>query len=239
MLNRAIKAVFRAFGLMVQRYNPNTSEQALIKYLIDRYKIDLIVDVGANIGQFANALRNMRYVNQIVSFEPISQCFDELCFSMKNDSNFEAQQLAIGDYDGQSTINVSKNLVSSSLLKVNDEVASFADQLSSEKTEVVEVRKLDTVFKGLQTENVYLKIDVQGFEKEVIEGGTNFLKQVKIVQVETALTSLYKNGSRLKDILELLIDCDFLPYNFTKGAADTEIGRLYELDMFFVKKGDE
>src|SRR6185312_8827200 len=81
----------------------------------------VVLDVGANAGQFAHEIREMGYTGRIVSFEPLGAAFGSLQKHARTDENHVCMQVALGDRDGITQINVSENLFSSSLLEVNGE----------------------------------------------------------------------------------------------------------------------
>jgi FkbM family methyltransferase len=87
---------------------------------IDSLSIDAVLDVGANVGQFAALLRSAGFSGRIVSFEPLPEAFDALSWRASRDSYWEARQIAVGEPDGTPTIHVSRNSYSSSLLAVNE-----------------------------------------------------------------------------------------------------------------------
>lgn len=85
--------------------------------LLRRHNINLVFDIGANVGQYGQRLREMGYAGQIVSFEPQPDAFQGVKSKADGDPNWTAVDCAIGDYSGEAQINVSQNSYSSSILE--------------------------------------------------------------------------------------------------------------------------
>ncbi len=88
--------------------------------------ITTVLDVGANVGQFAELLRLMGYRGKIISFEPLRAAYQELAAKAAADGNWEAHNFALGMQCGHATINVSNYSVLSSLLPLTAAGARFA-----------------------------------------------------------------------------------------------------------------
>src|SRR6516162_3730174 len=101
------------FGLtrLVPRF-VNPGDLAVFAHLLglrrwlDRARIDLVIDVGANVGQFALALRYIGYRGEILSFEPIPDAYAALARRMRGDERWHGRPIAIGDRVGEDTFNI-------------------------------------------------------------------------------------------------------------------------------------
>jgi len=119
LIKKTIKKLFRKLGFDLIRYNPASSYNARILKFFSICKIDTVLDIGANIGQFAMGLRDSGYNGRIISFEPLSEAYSHLSINSKNDSKWIiAPRMAIGNGEGKKTINISGNSYSSSILKM-------------------------------------------------------------------------------------------------------------------------
>ncbi|MEA5575500.1 FkbM family methyltransferase [Anabaena sp. UHCC 0451] len=172
------------------------SYQAQIKSIIEKYKIDLVIDVGANKGQFARNLRSL-YQGEIISFEPVSSVFAELAAVSSSDPNWHIHKFALGSQNSNQTINISQQTVFSSLLKVNDYcVEHFGSGTLGMKEEVVAVRRLDTLIHEIapdfENKRIFIKMDTQGYDQEVFNGLGNILNQVVLLQSELSLIPIYE-----------------------------------------------
>ena len=116
-----IKRIGRVFGVDLRKYSPESSDDARMMRMLSYHNIDLVFDVGANIGQYAEYLRYLGYSGRIVSFEPLSSAYSRLITTAKKDSLWEvAPCAALGSRDGEIKINVAGNSVSSSALPMFD-----------------------------------------------------------------------------------------------------------------------
>jgi hypothetical protein len=70
------------------------------KKLFDSFGINVVLDVGANVGLYAKDLRGARYKGRIVSFEPLSSAYSHLLKNKKADASWEAFNMALGDKEG-------------------------------------------------------------------------------------------------------------------------------------------
>ena len=148
------------------------------KRLLTHFGITKILDVGANTGQYAQELRKIKFEGEIISFEPISSVFEILKNNLKNDPKCTVKNFALGDKNETKTINIAKNFASSSFFtrtKYFEEIATQTEYVSEEK---VEIKVLDRLFDSLckPEDVVFLKLDTQGYEKNILNGATATLK---------------------------------------------------------------
>lgn len=232
-----VQSVFRLFGLHLQYYNPSNSEIALVDYLLGEYNIKTIVDVGANEGQFAlKLLQKNNYNGKIISFEPVSSSFNVLSNNSKQSHNWIVVQSAVGDSEGQLPINISQNSVSSSLRKVNAHTVEAEAGTAVIKTEMVAINTLDNLLKAQEwQDDLWLKIDVQGFEREVLHGASEALKRAKVVQIELAVIPSYEQSPYLEEIITMLRSSGFTLYSIMSGFRNYTTGQMYEMEGFFVR----
>ncbi|MEG3438750.1 FkbM family methyltransferase [Pannus brasiliensis CCIBt3594] len=239
MLKNSLKRIVRSLGFEVKRYNLNNSQVALIGHLLKYYNIDLVFDVGANEGQYARFLRECQYTDRIVSFEPLSSARSRLVAASRNDPRWEiAPQVAIGDREGEITINISENSLSSSVLPMLDTHLKAAPESAFRGSEVVRLSRLDIVAKDYLKDDdraIFLKIDVQGFEKQAIEGAAGILPRVKGIQLELSLVPLYEGQVLWQEMLDLLQELGFSLYSISPVFNDPETGRALQIDGVFFK----
>lgn len=231
-----IKRFFNSFtGIEIKKY-PTPELDRRIKLLKD-YNIDVVLDVGANIGQYGSELRNIGYKGQIISFEPTSDAFSKLKKASSKDSLWEIHNISLGERDGESTINISKNSVSSSILKNLPQLTNSAPDATFVSTETITINKLDTLFTelNLKDKNIYLKIDTQGYEKMVLDGAINSLKYINGIQVEMALIPSYEGSLSFEDMSNFLKTLDFKLTTIESGHYDKNTGKLLEVDGVFFK----
>ena len=93
----AVKAAGRRAGVEVLRFNPTNSLDAARPIVVRDQAIDLVLDVGANQGQWARELRAEGYIGTLVSFEPFAEAFDRLDEAAAGDAAWDARRMALGD----------------------------------------------------------------------------------------------------------------------------------------------
>jgi hypothetical protein len=114
MIKTTIKKLIRVLGFDLIRYNPNWSESARVLQFFKIYKINTVLDIGANIGQYALWLWESGYKGRIISFEPLSEAYSHLLINSKKDPNWIiAPRMAFSNEEGEKFINIASNYVSS------------------------------------------------------------------------------------------------------------------------------
>ncbi len=234
-----IKKTFRLLGMDLHRYTPELSAMARLEKLLLHHNISLVLDVGANAGQYASSLRDIGYRGRIVSFEPLSSAHERLTARSKNDPAWEiAPRMAIGNIDGETTINVSKNSLSSSVLDILDAHVRAAPDSAYVASEIVKMSRLDSIapaYIGVE-DSVYLKMDVQGFEMRVLEGAAGILQRIKGIQMELSLTPLYRGETLFDDMLHHMEHLGYDIFSLAPGFTDAKTGRLLQIDGIFFRK---
>ncbi len=208
------------------------------KKLLSHFGITKILDVGANTGQYATELRKIKFEGQIVVFEPISSVFEVLKKNLNADSKCSFKNFALGDKNETKTINISKNLASSSFFsraKHLDESAKYTEYISEEK---VEIKVLDSIFDSICDSNdvVFLKLDTQGYEKNILNGAQESLKKIKGIQIELAIKPSYDGAPGFKEIYKILEDSGFTLFSVEEGFEDEKTGQLFEIDAIFFRQ---
>lgn len=214
------------------------TNEGILTNLLSENKISITFDVGANVGQWANDLRISGYKHRIISFEPLQKAFKILSSTCLLDDLWSSHNYGLGDTDGVSEINVSRNSVSSSLLPMSKTHLEAEPKSSFYSTEKIKVHKLDTIYAKFikDSDNVFLKIDTQGFEKKVLDGANSLLKRTAILQLELSFQSLYDGENdffHMKSILEKL---GFLLYHIQDGFRHSQTKELLQVDAIFINK---
>ena len=179
--------------------------------------VDLVLDVGANRGQYAKGLRKEGYRGRIQSFEPVSTVFAKLQTASARDANWHARHCAVGENAGIAEINVSKNTVYSSIRQQTTMSAEFSYKSAVVATESVAVISLDAIMSEPQNigyQNIFLKIDTQGYEKDVLLGAVNVLKRCVGIQLELPVEHLYQDVWSFNDALLHMEALGFVPAQF-------------------------
>jgi len=239
MPKKTIKKLSRSLGVDLKRYNVQTSEAAKMQRLLAYHNIDLVFDVGANIGQYAKLLRELGYSGRIVSFEPLSSAYSQLKAVSKKEPLWEiAPQTAIGNQEGEIIINIAGNSQSSSALPMLDAHLESAPESAYSGSETVKLSRLDTIAKDYiksETKSIFLKIDVQGLEKQVIEGATAILPLVKGIKLELSLVPLYEGQVLFKEMIDIIEKLGYELYGIEPGFTAEKTGRMLQMDGIFFK----
>ena len=177
--------------------------------LIKNIKFDCLIDVGANIGQFSSLCYKINPNLYIYSFEPIRVCFEKLRNVLPESKNIFLFNVALGNSNEKIKINISNRIDSSSILDFELQDKIFKGTTPHSK-EIVYVKKLDDYVNLVKGKNVLLKIDVQGYEKNVLFGAINFLKKVRYIYIELSFVELYKNQPLFTDISSFLNNKGFI-----------------------------
>jgi len=201
--------------------------------------INLIFDVGANIGQFAEEIRKMGYKGRIVSFEPLTSAYRELGKKAAGDPGWDTVNIALGSEDGQSRINISENSYSSSILDMMPTHQKAEPSSQYIGKEDITIRKMDSIFNQYYHEGdrLYLKVDTQGYEKHVIDGAENSLDKVICIQMELSLVPLYEGELLMVDMIDWMSKKCFFPWALEAEFADPETGQLLQVNSIFVRSG--
>ena len=199
------------FPGLVYGYLNRKNPDRLYKFgLFKDYNIDLLLDVGANIGLYGHAIRYSGFKQDIISFEPIKNAFEQLDQLAKNDDRWLCLNYALGDSDGESEINISTDIVSSSLLNAVEEFNKLVPGSKFESKEIIKIHKLDTVYDDLcRDKNVFMKLDTQGFEHTILQNGANALEKIRGLQLELSVQRLYEQELLYDELIAYLKSLGF------------------------------
>jgi FkbM family methyltransferase len=230
-LRDVIKELGRRSGLEISHYRPLGRRRA--KWL-DLERIATVLDVGANLGQYARELRAFGYEGAILSFEPITSVFSELERAASADPNWWCHNIAIGDTDGEATINIASNQASSSFLPMLDGHTSGAPDVYYQATQLVAVRRLDSLALDVRSPT-WLKLDIQGYEDRALAGAEQTLKGVAVVEAELSPAALYGGQATFHDVITGLHSSGFGLVDLEPSFRDRVDGRVLSVDAVFAR----
>ncbi len=199
--------------------------------------VGVAIDVGANVGQFGERLRDIGYAGRIISFEPSHEAFGVLRSKTARDPNWEIRRTALGASSGLAKLNVSANSVSSSLLDVGEIHLRAAPASRIVEVETVPVTTLDSALDGM-TDSIYLKLDVQGFELPVITGGEWALAHAAAVQIEVSFADLYEGQTDWLEVCSYLQARGFVMRYVEPGYEDRRTGFMLQADLLFIRRDE-
>ena len=205
--------------------------------LLKKYNINLVFDIGANTGQYGQRLRKLGFKGRIVSFEPLPDAFQQVEKLAYQDEHWSVVNTAMGNFTGEATINVSRNSYSSSLLEVLPVHLESAPESACVDKVNVFVQTVDALIDQYYTKDsrLYIKIDTQGFEKEVFDGSLQSLDKISGFQMELSLVPLYAGETLMYDMVGLLREYGFKLMLMEGGHRNYETGELLQVEGYFFR----
>jgi FkbM family methyltransferase len=238
-IKRIVRNCLRRTGWEIKRFDPGSLEASQLVRQLFAHQIDVVFDVGANTGQFAEKLRDAGFPGRIVSFEPSTAAHSTLTKRAQRDAKWViAPRMALGDHNGKITLNIAGNSASSSVLPMLPSHECAAPESRYIGSEAVDLRTLDSLGTDLatSTEHIFLKLDVQGFEYKVLQGAKQFLDRVVGIQIELSLIPLYDGEHLFHPMLHDFEERGYEMWSLIPGLVDPYTGRLLQLDAIFFRK---
>ncbi len=196
-----------------------------------------VLDIGANVGQFALLALRAFPEARIHSFEPIPKAADTFAAATRGEARVTLHRTALGRAASEAEIHLTAALDSSSLLAPGLQSRIFPGT-DAVGTITVPVARLDAVLAPDTLEGpVLMKIDVQGFEAEVLAGATGLLDRIDRIFVELSFVELYEGQPLAHEILGWLAARDFLLDGVYTGEHAYAGGRAVQADFLFRRRG--
>jgi FkbM family methyltransferase len=236
ILIKCVRSTLRWFGFDIVQFTIGTHPIPRQEALMKEYQIDTVIDVGANVGLYGRKLiKSLDYKGAIYSFEPMAREFGLLEIESQGFKNWSVFNEALGDKKQKSTINVSINSVSSSILGILDKHTESAPESKYSHIEEVSVNTIDNIVNenNLKSKNIFLKLDVQGFEKQALLGGVNSLKYIDTIQVEISLVDLYDGGILFDELFDILRAEGYTLVAIEPGFSHKKTGQMLQMDGIF------
>jgi FkbM family methyltransferase len=209
--------------------------------LLAQLEIDCVLDVGANVGQYHDFLRNkVLFEGTIVSFEPVSRHVALLKERAQQDPHWHIEPYALGAKDGSLDINVMVSDQFSSFLEPdNSRIDEFEGLNVPCRTESVAVKTIDSVLPELRGrfgfKRPYLKLDTQGFDIEVLEGSRQSLGSIPALQSEASVIGIYKGMPGYMETIRYLGSRGFDITGLYPVSRDRSL-RLIEFDCVMINR---
>lgn len=237
-LKTLVRPLLRKLGRDLIVYDHLHHPAARQAKLLKTYEINMVLDIGANTGQYAKELREIGYRGDIVCFEPLKSAFAELQAWAQGDSRVRTINKAIGDEDGEVEFNVAGNSTSSSILEMLPSHTDAAPYSAVKAKERVVITQLDKLFGEIcrPEQNILLKIDTQGYEMPVLLGAEQSLWAIKALRLEMSLVPLYQGQVLFKELLSWLNARNFELVDINPMFIHPETGEVLQVDGFFKRK---
>jgi FkbM family methyltransferase len=239
---RLIKKIVGLFGYDLINKKKQLTLDAHLLRVINSLDINVVLDVGANIGVYGKKLRKMGYKGIIISFEPVSSVYNLLKLCTAKDTHWIACHYALGTEEKTMEINVFPDSSLSSFKNPNAYGASqFSLNPDIVKIETVQVKTLAQVLPNLLASHsiaqprIFLKMDTQGYDAEVIKGCGNQLSSILGIQSEISLKPIYDNMLDYKKSLELYENLGFEISGLYPVSRDKKTLAIIEIDCVLLR----
>ncbi len=210
-------------------------EWTLLRDTLRDYSIDCVLDVGANKGQFVHNLRRIGYQGYICSFEPIEEDYAFLCASFCRDRKWAGYNYALGNQNARQAFHIAEECTA---------MSSFLQPQSPDwrlREVVVDMKRLDTVFQdvingtALRKPRVFLKMDTQGYDLEVIRGAEGCLEEISGLQSEVSVKPTYVGMPHYLDAIRVYEHLGFELYSLAEAARDPEENGITEMNCVMMR----
>ncbi len=199
-----------------------------------------ILDVGANIGQFAYTATQFYPQAQIHCFEPEPESAAALAENVAALKQIKVHTCALGDRVGEVEFHVNQYSLASSVLPIARAHREAFPDAVEKATITVAQETLDGVCAQIPLEApVLLKIDVQGYESSVLAGATEMLKSIDYALVEVSFEPMYQGEKGFRDILQVMEESNFsfrCPIDISTSAKNN---RYVQMDALFIHKDSQ
>ena len=234
---KIIRSVLNPAGYDIVKYR-TTYPSHIIRDLLERNNIGVVIDVGANEGQYSHELRKAGYKGKIISFEPLGEAFSILQKRSSKDGRWQSLRYALGDSSGTGKINVSKHSPSSSLLPMTDLHREAAPGSGYFTEEQIEIRTLDSIIGELDIngQKIFMKVDTQGYEMAVLRGSENSLHSVAGLQLELSAARLYEGEELYYTVCRYAEDRGFRLVRIIPGYTSRTTGEMLQFDAIFLRE---
>lgn len=229
---------------IIPNWQINSYQQgSLTRRLLSLLSIDCVIDIGANKGQYYDFLRNEgNYSGQVISFEPIPDLAADLSHRSDREPNWIVRNAAVGSVTGVKEFHVANfSVFSSFLAPLDDNISAFGGANKIHHTIPVPMETLENIISSLRKQgfqNIFVKIDTQGYELEVLRGASEQLRYVRGLQTELAFRRSYDGMPLYDEVLNYLRDFGFAVSGiFPVNSSD--FPQLLEVDCFLINAASE
>jgi FkbM family methyltransferase len=211
-----------------------------LKAVFANLGVNCVIDVGANVGEYGAMLRSNGYRGRIVSLEPVSEVYDQLRQNAANDNSWRTVNVACGSRNEDAPMHVFDVSLYNSLLAPSKNMKEILNATKVEQIRTVKVHRLDSMFEefvdGLDEPRVFLKIDTQGFDQEVVKGAGAYMPRISGLQSEVSVIPLYEGMPDYLDALALYRKLGFEPTGFFPIFHSPTSHHVIEFDAVLTRR---
>jgi FkbM family methyltransferase len=221
----------KLFRVKIVRYRPpfDLARETIIR----TYSVDLVIDGGANRGQWASEVRAKFNDLPVISIEPVNAAFQVLTRSTQSHKNWTALNVALGKESSTALMNVASNgEQSSSLLKPSSHLVHYPT-VGFHDTQTTNVITLDSIDIPIESK-IYLKLDLQGNELAALQGATATLEKVLAIEIEMTTIQMYEGQGTFLEVANFLANHGFSLFSFADSFRDPSGQSIY-VDVIFAR----
>jgi FkbM family methyltransferase len=234
-----IQNLIRKFGYEINNIENQEKRKADKWAWLQNLDIETVLDIGANSGQFAEFIIKIFPKTSLYAFEPLESEYSRMNLNLGKNPRFKAFNIGLGDINGSMDFFISSSSPSSSLLPMEAIHKKLYPKTAEQTKCVVKISRLDDFVNEFNLPikpNLLIKMDVQGAENKVIEGGKGTFRQAQVVISEVNYFSLYKGQPLFKDIIDLLTELDFVYCGIFEQFNNEKDNLPLFADAFFIKQ---
>lgn len=234
----AFNALSHRLGFDLRAWPPISETATNLARILNHIEIDVVFDIGANVGQFALAIRRAGYVKKIVSFEPGAAAYRRLVVAADGDGKWQVgERTALGDSDGTAILNTFNRSDMNSLAELRPIGKRAFPKLEPAGEERVSIRRLDKIFGDYvaDSERVFVKLDTQGTEGSIIRGSEGVIDRIAGIQTELPIVGLYERGDGMFDLVDHITRLGFELIMITPVSFSKRLNRQLEVDAVFAR----
>jgi FkbM family methyltransferase len=210
--------------------------------IFEQYRVDTVVDVGANVGQYHEFIRaEVAFHGPVLSYEPQPDCFRTLMENVRQDKLWHVRNLALGTEPGELSLNImNDSQFSSFLAPEHGVVGDFVEMNQVREVVTVPVVRLDDdlalpAVHAMAPGRLYLKLDTQGFDLAVLRGAPQTLTRTVALQTELSIKPVYQGMTDYRQMIDELESLGFELSSMFPISHDADLG-LIEADGVFINR---
>lgn len=225
------------FGFKILRTNINNDIIKRHELILSKINLDFVIDVGSNNGQFLREYSNIFSGLEVIAIEPIKK-YNQHISKIPRYSNIRILNKVVGKNNSRIIFHETENDVFSSALKPSKLFVKKTKGIKTKKKLIEKCIGLDEVIdlycKG--SKKIFLKIDVQGFERDVLNSIENNINKLYAIKIEASFQQLYENQILFDELLKHKVFKNFYLADISHVSSDLTNGRILQVDLFFLKK---
>ena len=240
-ITKIIKLILNKYGFKIV-HNDIKDFNFIIEKILKTYDIQMIFDIGSNIGQFSKKILNLNYKNKIVLIEPVYDTFLALKNNFKNKNNLEFLNVGIGTKTSNLTIYKSLRGENkgdmNSLLKISKIGTNLVKNAVITSEEEVKIIDVNEFLKNYDLKKTLFKIDIEGYDFKVLRHiKKEYLQQITCILCEIQNVTMFeKQENNFKEEIEFFENNNFKLFGVDPFFINPSTGQLIAIDALFVNK---